>query len=207
MLTDNDIKEINNLFEKSKKSKSKETKSIRKGGRRTKEKWENQFKISQKIFESLSELAQLNDDELIRDACVAFRNPVVFDNQVSDATFELPYHIPGYSGESMTKDHLVGMSNIVLYIYENKIYERWNSVSDFINTLKALQVLLTLPKSLNDKGTFKSWQFDRLNINNCIYWNKKLNNENITYVIDSNNNRISIDDIWNEWYENNKKFL
>jgi hypothetical protein len=175
--------------------------------RRSKSKWENQYKISQKIFESLSELSEFNDDVLIRDACVAFRNPVVFDNQVSGAVFQLPYFIPGDKGESMTRDHLVGMSNIVLYIFKNKIYERWNSVSDFIETLKSLQVLLVMPKSLNDRGSFKSWQFDTTNISDCIYWDKKLKNEGINYVMDKNNNQVSVDDIWKEWYENNKRFL
>lgn len=180
---------------------------VRKAGRRSSEKWGNQFKISQKIFESISELGQLNSNGLIRDACVAFRNPVVFDNQVSDAVFELPYHIPGNGIEPMTKDHLVGMSNIVLYIYVNKIYQRWNISDDFINTLKALQVLLLLPKSLNDSGSFKSWQFDIHNINDCIEWNKKLKNEGITHVFDKNNQQVLVDDVWTEWYENNKSFL
>ena len=194
---------MSNLFEVAKKS----TPSVRKGGRRTTEKWENQFKISQKIFESISELGQLNDNELIRDACVAFRNPVVFDNQVSDAVFELPYHIPGDERDSITKDHLVGMSNIVLYIYVNKIHQRWNNSEDFISTLKALQVLLPLPKSLNDRGSFKSWQFDITNINDCIQWNKKLKNEGITHVFDKENQQVPVDDVWNDWYENNKSFL
>lgn len=180
---------------------------VRKAGRRSSEKWENQFKISQKIFESISELSQLNSNGLIRDACVAFRNPVVFDNQVSDAVFELPYYIPGNGIEPMTKDHLVGMSNIVLYIYVNKIYQRWNNSDDFINTLKALQVLLRLPKSLNDRGTYKSWQFDIHNINDCIKWNEKLKNEGITHVSDKNNQQVLVDDVWNEWYQNNKSFL
>ena len=107
----------------------------------------------------------------------------------------------------MTKDHLVGMSNIVLYIYKNKIYERWNSVSDFISTLKALQVLLPLPKSLNDKGTFKSWQFDITNINECIKWYRKLQNENILFLNDKNGNLVSVMDVYNEWYQNNKSYL
>jgi hypothetical protein len=198
-----------NFFDMAKKYSIEEVKELnpRKGGRRTTEKWNNQFKISQKIFESISELGKLNDDELIRDACVAFRNPVVFDNQVSDAVFELPYHIPGNDGDSMTKDHLVGMSNIVLYIYENNIHQKWNSAYDFISTLKALQVLLPLPKKINDSGTFKSWQFDRTNINDCIYWNKKLKNEGITHVFDKDNNQVSVDDVWSEWYNNNKSFL
>jgi len=194
-----------NLFQVAKKSRKMSVK--KKGGRRSSEKWENQFKISQKIFESISELGQLNNNQLIRDACVAFRNPVVFDNQVSDAVFELPYHIPGNAGNPITKDHLVGMSNIVLYIYVNKINQRWSCVEDFISTLKALQVLLPLPKSLNDSGSFKSWQFDIHNINDCIEWNKKLKNEGITHVFDKNNQQVLVDDVWREWYRNNRSFL
>jgi hypothetical protein len=99
--------------------------------KRSIEKWNNIFLINQKIFESISELSNLGDDSLVKDACVAYRNPVVFDNQVSDAVFELPYYIEG-NGEAMTQDHLIGMSNIVLYIHKNKINERWKSVDDLL---------------------------------------------------------------------------
>ena len=223
ILSQNDIKELNNLFALAKReSKSKKTTkkspTKRTGGRRSVKKWVNQFKISKKVFESLSELDQEEDDDLIREACVGFRNPVVFDNQVSDAVFELPYYIPVVINDNMsdaqkkkneviTKDHLVGMSNIVLYIYENKIHQRWNTHEDFIRSLKALQVLLKLPKVINDSKVFKSWQFDRKNINDCIYWNKKLKNAGITHVFDENNNQVSVDDVWSDWYENNKSFL
>jgi len=108
-----------NLFQVAKKSRKMSVK--KKGGRRSSEKWENQFKISQKIFESISELGQLNNNQLIRDACVAFRNPVVFDNRVSEVKQVLPYYIPGNPGDDMVEDHLIGMSNIVLYIFKNKI--------------------------------------------------------------------------------------
>ena len=101
--------------------------------KRSVEKWNNQFLINQKIFESISDLSNLGDDKLVQDACIAYRNPVVFDNQVSDAVFELPYFIPGNEDDSMTKDHLIGMSNIVLYIHKNKINERWQNVDDFVN--------------------------------------------------------------------------
>lgn len=204
VLSESDIKKLN-LFNLAKSKKSSTKKSTKGGGRRSVKKWENQFKISQKLFEVLSGFDQ-EDDDLIRQACVGFRNPVVFDNQVSDAVFELPYHIPGNKG-SITKDHLVGMSNIVLYIYENKIHQRWNSVNDFIATLKALQVLLKIPKVINNSKKYKSWQFDRKNINDCIYWNNKLKNSGITHIFDKNSNQISVDDVWNEWYENNKTFL
>ena len=226
MISANDIKELNNLFALAKKESNKKTKSKKTtkkspkgtGGRRSVKKWVNQFKISKKLFESLSELDQEEDDDLIREACVGFRNPVVFDNQVSDAVFELPYYIPVVINNNMsddekkkneviTKDHLVGMSNIVLYIYENKIHQRWNTHEDFIRSLKALQVLLKLPKVINDSKVFKSWQFDRKNINDCIYWNKKLKNAGITHVFDENGNQVSVDDVWSDWYENNKSFL
>ena len=119
--------------------------------KRSIEKWNNIFLINQKIFESISELSNLGDDNLVKDACVAYRNPVVFDNDVSDAVFKLPFYIKGSTGEEMVNDHLIGMSNIVLYIHKNKINERWKNVDDFMTTLKALQVLLSMTKWLNNK--------------------------------------------------------
>ena len=177
--------------------------------KRTPEKWDSQFQISKKIFEGIPELGKIGGTELIRDACVAYRNPVVFDNQVADACFKLPFYVPYDLGEKLTHDHLIGTSNIVLYIHRNKINERWTSYEDFIKTLKSLQVLLLMPKSLNDKGSFKNnWQFDYHNINNCIKWNDKLRREGIEFLISENNQfRSPIDDVWEEWYETFKEFL
>lgn len=175
--------------------------------KRSTEKWNNQFLINQKIFESISDLSNLGDDKLVQDACIAYRNPVVFDNQVSDAVFELPYYIEGNDGEAMTKDHLIGMSNIVLYIHKNKINERWQNVDDFVNTLRSLQVLLPMPKWLNDKGSFKSWQFDIQNIDDCIKWNDKLKKEGITQLKGINGTVESVDDVWNNWYNQFKNYL
>jgi hypothetical protein len=175
--------------------------------KRSIEKWTNQFLISQKIFESISDLGKIGGDSLIRDACVAYRNPVVFDNQVSDATFDLPYYIDGSPGESMTKDHLIGTSNIVLYIHKNKINEKWKNIDDFVNTLRALQVLLLMPKSLNDKGSFKSWQFELHNIDGCIKWNDKLKNEGVFYLKSNSNDLIHVDEVWDIWYNKFKNYL
>jgi hypothetical protein len=208
-----DISQLNTLVKSNKKKKT----VVKNGRKRSPKKWENHFKIAKKIFEGISDL-DCGDDSLFKDVCISYRNPIVFDNNVSEASFLLPYHIPPCIEESMsyeekdkrkkiTKDHLIGMSNIVLYIYENKLYEKWDNVNDFINTLKSLQVLIKIPKTINDSKSFKSWQFDRNNINDCIYWNKKLKNENINYVLDKDNNQISVDDVWNEWYEKFKKYL
>lgn len=175
--------------------------------KRSIEKWNNIFLINQKIFESISELSNLGDDNLVKDACVAYRNPVVFDNDVSDAVFKLPFYIKGSTGEEMVNDHLIGMSNIVLYIHKNKINERWENVDDFMTTLKALQVLLSMPKWLNNKGTFKSWQFDIQNIDNCINWNEKLKREGITHLNCVDGTISHVDDVWNSWYDHFKKYL
>ena len=175
--------------------------------KRSIEKWNNQFLINQKIFESISDLSNLGDDKLVQDACIAYRNPVVFDNQVSDAIFELPYYIEGNDGDSMTKDHLIGMSNIVLYIHKNKINDRWKNVDDFVNTLRALQVLLPMPKWLNDKGTFKSWQFDIQNIDQCINWNDKLIREGITQLNCIDGTIANVNDVWTDWYNKFKDYL
>jgi hypothetical protein len=175
--------------------------------KRSPTKWMNQFLINKKIFESISELSLLNDDNLIQDACVAYRNPVVFDNQVSDAIYELPFYVVGNVGDDMVKDHLIGMSNIVLYIFKNKIYEKWSDVNDFINTQRALQVLLPIPKWLNNKKSYKSWQFDIDNINSCIFWNEKLKNEGIFQIKHLDGTTHDVDSVWNEWYQQFKKYL
>jgi hypothetical protein len=99
------------------------------------------------------------------------------------------------------------MSNIVLYIFKNKIYKRWKSVEDFKKSIKALQVLLKIPKSLNNKGSYKSWQFDVDNINECIRWDIKLKNENINHLISKNGDKVSIDEVWNNWFEEYSDFL
>jgi len=176
--------------------------------KRSVEKWNNQFLIVKKTFESISELYQVGGEKLVTEACVAFRNPVVFDNQVSDAIFELPFYIPGYGDEKMTHDHLIGMSNIVLYIHKRGLNKQWASSMDFIQTLKSLQVLLWMPKSLNDKGSFKDWQFNYSNIENCIYWNEKLKKEGIlTLVAENGQFESSVDDVWEEWFNQFKNNL
>lgn len=228
-LTPENIKEIEmNLFQSAKIS-AKEVKNIKSKSKskssnsrsRTTQKWQNMYKISKKCFESISELGSTNDLDLIRDACVSFRNPVVFDNNVGSARSKLPYFIPGHSDvvykknkgysneskEEITEDHLVGMSNIVLYIYINKIHERWNCSDDFIATLRSLQVLLPIPKSLNNKGSFKSWQFDVQSINECVKWYKKLQNEGITHLCSLSGELVPVMDVYTEWYESNKSFL
>ena len=170
------------------------------------EKWNHQYIIAKSLLESMEPYE--NDDQLIRSFCVGLRNPVIFDNQVTDAYHNLPYQLEDCGDGPLTDDHLIGISNIVLYIFKNKIYKRWNSVEDFKTTLKAFQVLLTIPKSLNDKGSYKNgWQFDVTNINECIKWDVKLKREDINHLIDESGNQISVDHVWNEWHQQYSDFL
>ena len=107
---------------------------------RSEEKWNHQFIIAKTLLESMEQFE--DDDKLVRSFCVGLRNPIIFDNQVTEAYHNLPYHledyIDGVTGP-LTDDHLIGISNIVLYIFKNKIYKRWNSIEDFKTTLKAFR--------------------------------------------------------------------
>jgi hypothetical protein len=98
---------------------------------RTTEKWEHQYIIAKTLLESMEPYE--DNDQLVRSFCVGLRNPIVFDNQVSEAYHNLPYKLedcvdPENVIGPLTDDHLIGISNIVLYIFKNKIYKRWNSV-------------------------------------------------------------------------------
>lgn len=178
---------------------------------RSTEKWDHQYIIAKTLLESMEPYE--DNDQLIRSFCVGLRNPIVFDNQVSEAYHNLPYQLedcvdPENVVGPLTDDHLIGISNIVLYIFKNKIYKRWKSVEDFKTTLKAFQVLLTVPKTLNDKGSYKNgWQFDVTTISECIKWDVKLKNEDITYLIDNTGTQVSVEDVWNEWYQQYSDFL
>lgn len=175
---------------------------------RSSEKWEHQYIIAKTLLESME--VYEDNDELIRSFCVGLRNPIIFDNQLVETSYKLPYKLEDCNNVvgPLTDDHLIGISNIVLYIFKNKIYKRWNSVDDFKTTLKAFQVLLTVPKTLNDKGSYKNgWQFDVTNISECIKWDVKLKNEDIDYLIDNTGTQISVEDVWNEWYQQYSDFL
>lgn len=172
-------------------------------GKRTKKTWENYFIMCKSLFLMMEDLWEKHQDEsLIKTIATALRNPIIFDNNLSDASYILPY-VSDLESEKFMKDHLIGMSNIVLYIYQKKLYYKWDDVESFKLTLRALQVLLYIPKTLNSTKKFKSWQFNINNISDCIKWNEKLKQNNIFHLYDEYNNKISVDDVWFDWYNNN----
>jgi hypothetical protein len=176
-------------------------------GKRSTKTWNNYFIMCKGLFLMMEELWEKHKDEyLIKTISTALRNPIVFDNNLTDTSYVLPY-VTDLESEKFVKDHLVGISNIVLYIYENKLYRKWDDVETFKLTLKSLQVLLYIPKTLNNSKGFKGWQFEKYNIGDCIKWNDKLKRNNIFYLYDEHNNKFDVDVIWYEWYESNKENL
>ncbi len=148
-----------------------------------------------------------NDEGMIKSYSTMLRNPIIFDNNVKEVTHLLPYHIE--NTESGTKDHLIGMSNIVLYIFKKELHKKWDTLNNFKNTLKALNVLLKVPKKLNDSGSYKfGWHFDIDSVEECLNWDKKLKSSGIDYLISNETGeKVDVTLIRNEWFESVKNFL
>ena len=171
---------------------------------RTNEKWETQFKFAKDLFK-LSE-NYIGNNYYLEQFSISMRNPIVFDNQTKETNLLLDYKIPNPDGLEETKDHLLGISNMVLYMIKSKSYNTWNTVEDFKRTLQALQVSVVCPKSLNDGG-FKTWIFDYDNIDICIQWNEKLKAHGIKYLLNDKGEEKLVDTIWCDWFFNYKKYL
>jgi hypothetical protein len=174
-------------------------------GRRSAKQWEIKFKCVKLMMDGMD---TLTDKEEIKTYSVMMRNPLVFDNNVADVHNHIPYNLGPLNGKT-TDDHLIGMSNIVLYIYENGLHRQWETVNDFKNTLKALNTLIPVTVSMNCDKTFKNgWQFTSENINECIKWNNKLKSVGVEELTCNKTGVIkSVDDVWGEWFEMNKSYL
>ena len=147
------------------------------------------------------------NNQILETCATMLRNPIIFDNNVKVVKTRLPYSIENMDKE--TEDHLIGISNIVLYIYKRGLHKRWESVEDFQKTLRALNVLLPIEKSLNNTKVFEhEWSFSYDSIESCINWDKKLESVGITELIcDKTNEKVSVTKIREEWYELNKDYL
>ena len=173
--------------------------------RRSIKKWEIQFKCVKLMMDAMD---SLTSKEEIKAYSVMMRNPLVFDNNVADVHNLIPYTLSGVEDKT-TEDHLIGMSNIVLYIYENGLHRKWKTVKDFMNTLKALNTLIPVTKHMNNSKIFKEgWQFESDNISECLNWNEKLKSVGVKELTCNKTGVIkSVDTVWDEWYEGNKKYL
>ena len=83
---------------------------------RTKEEWENRYQCVRRLMSVMDSLNEdFNDNHQILETCATMlRNPIIFDNNVKEVKSRLPFHVENMDKE--TDDHLIGMSNIVLYI-------------------------------------------------------------------------------------------
>jgi hypothetical protein len=177
-------------------------------GKRTEKEWNNRFIITKNLMEGMSIIWNTyNDEGMIKSYSTMLRNPIIFDNNVKDVKHLLPYHIE--NTDSGTEDHLIGMSNIVLYIFKRELHKKWDTLNNFKNTLKALNVLLKVPKKLNDSGSYKfGWHFDIDSVEECLNWDKKLKSSGIDYLISNETGeKVDVTLIRNEWFESVKNFL
>ena len=176
---------------------------------RSEKEWENKFECVKRFMSVMDSLSVDfgGDSDILETCATMLRNPIIFDNNLKEVKTKLPYHIEGMNNE--TEDHLIGMSNIVLYIYKKCIHKKWNTVDDFKRTLKALNVLLPVEKSLNDSGDFKyGWIFDYDNIEDCINWDKKLESVGIkSLVCDKTLTKVDVKTVRESWFEGYKDLL
>ena len=176
---------------------------------RTKEEWENRYECVKRLMSVMDTLSVdfEGDTKKLEICATMLRNPIIFDNNVKVVKTRLPYSIENMNKE--TEDHLIGISNIVLYMYKRKLHKKWHNVEDFKKTLKALNVLLPIEKSLNNTKVFKQeWSFTYNNIESCINWDKKLESVGITELIcNETNQKVSVNKIREDWYESNKEYL
>lgn len=176
---------------------------------RTKEEWENRYECVKRLMSVMDQLSEdFEHNQKILETCATMlRNPIIFDNNVKEVKTNLPFYVENMNNE--TEDHLIGISNIVLYMYKKGLHKKWNSVNDFKKTLKALNILLPIEKSLNNSKIFKNeWKFNFDNIESCIEWDKKLESVGIfELVCNKTNDKVSVKKIREEWYKENKKYL
>jgi hypothetical protein len=111
---------------------------------RTKEEWENRYQCVKRMMSVMDTLSKdfEGNNKILETCATMLRNPIIFDNNVKVVKTKLPYYIENMNQE--TEDHLIGISNIVLYIHKRGLHNKWNSVEDFQKTLKALNVLLPM---------------------------------------------------------------
>lgn len=176
---------------------------------RSKKIWEYRYQCVKSLMASMDTLSKdfENNTEILEIYATMLRNPIVFDNNVKCVKTQLPYYIENMDQE--TEDHLIGISNIVLYMYKRELHKRWYNVEDFKKTLKALNVLLSIEKRLNNSKVYKNgWKFSYDTIESCINWDKKLESVGITELIcNKTKQKVPVSKIREDWYESNKEYL
>lgn len=167
---------------------------------RTDEDWESDRDFCRNQFIGLEKYE--NNPRQLKRHVSKLRNPILFDNSVIDAIEQLPYRIPNKNKSKETNDHLLGMSNIIMYIFKKKLYYKWDTVDEFKKTLKSLQLKIICPTNINNKKSYKNeWIFDYEDVDECINWYDKLIKNGITELEDINSgNMVKVMDVWENWY-------
>lgn len=131
------------------------------------------------------------------------RNPLIFDNNIKNLYYKIKYFVVSEYDGDYTYDHLIGMVNIVRFMFENKLYGSvFKDECEWAKVFKTLNVQISVPKKLNNKDSYRYWKFD-----DCIRWDNKLKEHNIHWAEDKNGNKISVDEIYKIWYKDYEEIV
>lgn len=166
--------------------------------------WEIIFKVTENKLRFLKNTYQDDDKETLNYVLLHERNPLGTDLTRSESSYTLPYRMKGHMKTSDSSDHLVSIKNIagILYLLEVKynITEKWKSHFDFMDTMKALNVLMACPATFHNQK-LNDWKFELDDVMDAIYWNKKLINAGVQELVHiETHETVDVNIIWNEWY-------
>lgn len=173
--------------------------------KKTDEDWKSDFQFTIDIFTICEKFE--NDKKQLKRQLSKLRNPVLFDINLG---INLTYKIPNNDNDiKYMYDHVIGLTNIGMYIFNKKLYKKWETIEDYKNCLNSLMVKIKCPNNINNKKLYKKdWIHNLDNIENCINWNQKLKNNGILLLENINNtSKLDVDTVWQNWYDNNKQFL
>lgn len=171
--------------------------------RKSEEDWQSDYQFTIDIF-SMCEKYEDDQKQLERQIS-KLRNPVLFDSGLG---ISLPYRIISENKDYMD-DHVMGMKNIGMFIFKNKIYKKWKSVQDYKDYLNILLTTIKCPSLINNKKTYKNdWVHNFNDIDDCINWYKKLKMNGILQLENIKTGEIEeVEYVWQKWYETNKQYL
>jgi len=189
--------------------------------KKTQDAIEDEYIIFIELCEILDKYYCINEEKYLR-RLGRYRNPLTNDNINSLTSTKLLYKIPGakylYKKEGWVKgmkketdptDHLIGMKNIVHYLYLLYKVGKINNCLDYYHSLKALQILIVCPTKLNNDPRYKDdFVCNSTNYGIIIQWNVKLKMNGITELEHiKTGEMVSVDVIYTDWYNENRQYL
>ena len=167
------------------------------------EQWDMIFRTTENKLRFLKNMYE-GDKKTLKHVISTERNALGTDLTRKNASYILPYRMKDHLKTSNSSDHLIAITNIAGILYklesEHNITEKWKSVFDFQDTLKALNVLFECPSTFHN-AELNDWNFELDNVMDAIYWNRKLIDVGIHELVHiETGETVDINIIWQEWY-------